>query len=773
MTTRKFKTSKNRNYFSIIGMIFACGVLVTSCNDELDTEQFLNRQQQRADDLAQQEADAEAAQEAANAAALAAAQLLDYTLTLHSDDVPAEGVAVNLTNNAGTTASVTTDSSGNAIFTGLAMGGHTVSISSSDYLDASYNVDFGTPVQGTHYEIIDGKVYSLGTNAESSKVELYNLSAMQMATLTGKVEIETDLTNNDPEVPQDITIRANLDGLTPANSHSFIDEAYNQNNTSIYVSGSFTFTEGDIGVATVDNTTGEYTMQVPATDDGTDIQLLFPLVETEQTLGWEYENGEYVGPQVGPQAAAFGPDIVATTTPSVAGVVAEFTAPPEPGRGFALGNFQPIPRGLTNGIIDDFPIEDDLNRLRFRGNPGSADFQLSPIITVSDPDINTGFGHTARLVAEMVWTLESFDVTGGSNFNGGEFVDLSVEVTYSDATTERFDTGLNQQAGFGGDLLADSYTNVGFTFGTTKEVTNITISQGEFDSPNGIVNSVNIVINGSITSFAIDVSGLGYTSIPTITIGDEGSPTTPASLEITDMAFRHSYELDNSGVTQAYVVLPQIMFEYEDAPGSTMTTSNAYLPYLYGDGFILGSVQVKDSNGVAAPLQEALGVSGNSLVFDSDAYFEAFGTMDIEKGMVVESSFSTPRAIVIEPTHSQTTADVDVNADGEIIGLSNISHGKGYNTTYDVQFTTLDGLPGSGAALELVGFSTINERTGELTWSENFIITDGGSGYTLDVNIPEEPFTPGTASQVITVKNGETKIVNVNYGTGKPVAELE
>nr|WP_299068463.1 carboxypeptidase-like regulatory domain-containing protein [uncultured Allomuricauda sp.] len=775
---------KNRNYVSTIMLVLACGMFITSCKDEFDEEQLLLSQQDRADEIAQREADAEDALSAENAAALAAAQLLDYTITLHSDDVPAEGVAVNLTNNAGTTVSVTTDADGNAIFTGLSMGGHTVSISSSDFLDASYNVDFGTPIAGVNYQIIDGKVYPLGTNAESSKVELYSLSGMQTATLTGNVEIETDLTNNAPEVPQDITIRANLDGLTPTNSHSFIDE-YNQNSSSIYVDGSFTFTEGDIGVATVDNTTGEYSMQVPATDDSAAIELLFPLVEADQTLGWSYENDEYVGAQVGTQAAVFGPDITASSTPDLFGVVAEFPEPEAPGRGFTVGNLERMPADLNANaddegdtvFVDTFPL-DALSGVRYRSNQGSG-YQLTPTVAVSAPDLAGPDAVNAAIEAWMDWTLWSvaYAAQPALTYGINETITISVEISDENGIRDVYDLAevnaeadgslvagsvdvdpMQLQAPNGDNLITTNYVVTSF---------NIAFTGNQASNPSGTLTR-----SGSVDRFAITDDGEGYTAIPTITVADAPNGGTNASIEIYEMSFKYSFDLDNTGVTQGYVVLPEVTFEVERIPGEFRTDSSVNLVTLDANGFVEGFNTLNPSLDTQANLTDGLMVSSNgNLAFNNDQFQNNSGAItNVDKGQTA-FSYSMPRVIIVEPTHEQTTADVDVNDDGEVTGLSDISVGSGYTSEYDVTLVTQNGLAGAGAVLDLVDFTT-TVATNEVTWGgavNDVIVVERGSGYTDDVNIAEEPFL---ANQSITVRNGETKILNVNYGTGTPVANI-
>nr|WP_299485553.1 carboxypeptidase-like regulatory domain-containing protein [uncultured Allomuricauda sp.] len=773
MTTTKLKHIKVKNYFSVICMVLICGVVITSCQDNFDEEELLLRQQERSDRIAADEAAEEAADEAAeealsaaNAAALAAAANLTYTITLHSDDLPVADADVLLTNqNGGSTTAVTTDTNGNAVFSDIDLGGYNVSISSDNHLNASYLVDFGSPQDGVHYEWVNGSIVAL-EQSEASKIELLELNGTQTATIKGNVEIETDLTNTTPEVPLDINIRANLDNFNGLFEHT--NNSFNGSNSAstFYINGSYSLTEGDIGSAVVDPNTGAYSMMVPAEEDGTTIELLFPLVETDQTLGFSSVNGQDVGAQVGTQAAVFGPDITASATPNVFGVTAEFPAPADPGRGFTVGNFTRNasdinPLGGSFVSIDEFPVEDFLG-IRFRGSQGSG-YQLTPAVTVSAPDLTEGvLPANATIEAWMDWTFESVSYTAqpAATYGANELIAITVDISDENGVRDTYGlASINAEAD--GSLVAgtaDVTLNTEVT--TNHVVTSFAVRFSGVGNPTGTLTR-----SGSVSVFRITQDGRGYLEIPTIDVEAAPAGGTDATLEITDMAFQYLFDLDNTGITQPYVILPEVHFEYESSPeGSTSITDEVRLVTIGDDGFVdqlsLNTIEIGS----------AIIASDGQILFDNDNHF---GATDIDMARLVEFSYSTPRVIVIEPTHERTTADVVVNDDGEITGLVNISHGRGYDSNYNVEFPTLEGLPSSGASLELTGFSATNNQTDEVTWSGGYTITNGGSGYTLDVNIAEEPFTPETASQSLTVKNGQTKIINVNYGTGKPVADLE
>lgn len=753
-------------------MVLACGVLITSCADNFEEEELLLRQQERSDRIAADEAAAEAADEAAeqalsaaNAAALAAAANVTYTISLHSDNVPAADVAVTLTNqNGGNTTSIVTDANGNAAFIDIDLGGYNVSISSPDYLDSSYLVDFGSPQDGVHYEWVDGSIVPM-EQSEASKIELLELNGMQTATIKGRVEIETDLTNNTPEVPQEVTIRANLDNFNGLFEHT--NNSFNGSNSasSFYLNGSFSLTEGDIGSAAVDANTGEYSMTVPAQEDGTVVDLLIPLVEADQTLGFSSVDGQDVGVQVGTQAAVFGPDINATATPTIFGVTAEFPAPADPGRGFTVGNFQSTAADLNAAgetfTVDTFPLK-SASGVRYRGNQGSG-YQLTPEVTVSAPDLSGSKAVNAAISADMDWVFESVTYTAqpANTYMNDQTINVRVQVSSANGIED--DIFLAQISAEGdGSLVAGTVdvpvNNAELT--TNYVVTGFAITFTGNGNPTGT-----LARSGSVNRFLITDDGEGYTAIPTITVADAPNGGTNASLEIYEMAFKYSFDLDNSGVTQAYVAFPEVTFELETVPGAFNPSTSVTLVTLDGDGFI----DLSDSQD---PLTDGLMVSNGNLDFDNDQFRTSTGAItNVDKGLT-GFSYSMPNVIIVEPTHEQTTADVDVNNDGEITGLSNISVGSGYTSEYDATLVTQSGLAGSGAVLDLIDFD-VDSDTGEVTWGGNandVIVVEPGSGYTDDVNINMEAFSAPT---FISVKNGETKIVNINYGTGDTVSDVD
>lgn len=746
---------KNKSMLFLMAGIM---LFTLACKDKITEDQLLDFVAQHTKDKAEaDEAREDSIHNAtieANVAALnAAGNLLDYTVTLHVDDIPVQGVTVTATNQQGTTLSTTSDENGNAAFTDIQLGGHTIAISAPNYINVSYLVDFGRAQENVHYEIINGIVFPIEI-AEASKIELFTIDGMQTATIKGKVEIETDLTNSFPEIPENITIQANFDDSF-SGSHTLNEST----GSSIYVPGSFTFTQGNIGKAPVDNITGEYSMTVPATVQGTSIQLMVPVIETEQRLGYSKLNGEETEPQIGLQTALFGPDITEDATPELSGVYAEFPSPPPPGRGFSIKNIVALPRISYNvNTIDDFPFETDDSEVHFSAYQGKG-YQLTPSVTIDPPDAPGPKAKPFILSANMDWEFTAVAITnGGAGYGNNQNVAILVEV---------YDNNNNLQTSFqvgnvfsnpDGTLpLGDVNVTLNNTLYTAYEVSDFKVIF--FGAGSNALATLKR--SGNVNSFTQIGLALGYSTIPTINITG-GDPEIPATLSITHMAFSHGFEIDNSGITQSYVVLPLVSFEVQLEPGVNSIKTD--VTALHFDEF--GYVQY--SSGILnKPVEECVIIQNGLFAYDEDFLLKEIDVDKLALSTVV--SFSVPQPIIVEPEHYQAKATVVVNSEGKITGLTNIETGSGYTQELEPSLIVLEGLPGAGAAIKLINFTT-NLKTGEVTWNGDVQVLNGGANYTNDVNIDQKPFSANT---MLEVHNGETKIVDINYGTGARKNKVE
>ena len=709
-------------FFSMLLVI----ALVGGCSDDFTEEDFVQLQS----DLARQTSDE-------NAAALAIASVLQsLTIQVQEDEAPLEGVSVTISNPGAAEATVSTNTNGNAIFSNVVIGGNTINVSLEGYLSAQVVVDFGEVEEGDEYRVIDGRIVPI-PRSESVVIPMISAAATSgsTATIRGRVTIETDLTNDAPEVPQDIQIRANF-----ADSDD-VDDVIASGGVSVE---SFTFNEG-LGVANVDNTTGEYSLLVPAGADGTDVELLIPELELNQTVAVSELDGDDIEPEYRSVPTLFGPiaDDDYDDIPEVFGAKAVFPEAPAAGDGFTLSGYARVGREL-NFATDAFTTPSVTNDMRFQFTSLGAGYTESPTVAVADP---TGTG--AEPQAWIEFAIGGINVTTtGTGYNAGTvFVDIfalnsgggtifintigvtpnaSNEITQAVVTDAVEDAISSGDSGFELDNLFEiSQISTGFRVDFPTSPSGGTDATGTLSLAKSQVHRV-AVFNGE-----------NYTS-PTITFSGGGG-TSQAVMNIIAFATQWSFNLDNSGNTSDYNVL----FDDITFVKTTPSLSN------FEDDDVESTVTGFDEN-----FLNTLTVSGGDVVY-----------YDAAEDYITEFRSTTEPTIIIEMSEPETAeADVEINDDGEVDDLDDVVEGSGYAMEFQVTIMpAIDGAPGTGATITLEDFFT-DDQTRETTWDGDFFITNMGSGY-LD-NLNQADFEGFSGGRNYNVRSGETIIVNIDYGTG-------
>ncbi|SMG48441.1 hypothetical protein SAMN05661096_03466 [Marivirga sericea] len=696
--------------------------IISSCADDFTEEDLLQAQY----DLAQQQEDRENAREdsidnagkqAAVDALNRAGQLLDFSVTVATDEAGVEGVTISATNQAGETASATTDANGNITFTDIQMGGHTIKMSSADHVDLSFEIDFGVPERGVHYEIIDGQVIPIETS-ESARITAIPLTGMLTSTVKGKVTFESDVTNDSPEIPQGVTIRANLTNASNIVSTTNNNASFSGSNSS---ATSITFTQANIGSAEVDGTTGDYLMTLPAVPGlGLTYDFLVPNLEADATVAYSSTDGGQTtvegGVAVGTFPAVFGESAATTggsdnvyTTNTYSSLRAVFSEPAPQGAGFTLdvaGTFQ---RSLTAGDYD-FPVE-TIGGIRIRTTQG-AGYQSSPVATI------TGGGRvapedSAEAKVGMEWRNTGATLAinnAGEGYIVGDVFDIEIRRVDGDgndvplagvAQVSAEVTAVNGTGGITGIDIDDLPTTGDFwdTWDDlgTNEVASIRGFEDDFTNPGGDEDATfTVTYTGRLTDLDIETGGEGYDSAPTITLTG-GDATTAATAVIEAMEFQYRFT-PSATVTTPYVLLPEDIYF-------------AYTEFVTDDRFV-----------------------------------------------------EAPEPIVVNAKHEAASADIDL-VDGEFDDFSNIVAGTGYTEPVTVTFQNLDGTVASDVEVTLTGFDT-NSDDLEIEWSEDFIIVNGGSGYTDDVNDSGALVGNNLPIGIGAPENGTTIIRNINYGPG-------
>ena len=313
------------NFRKILFFILTIGFTASvffSCEDDFTEEDLLNLQNQ----LALDNDSLKAAQDAA--AINMAGQMMSYLVKVVTDEnTPVQGATVTLaaaTSDSTATAntqSVTTDASGNAFFERVVIGANLMTISATNFFDALVEVDFGRIEEGEHYEIINNNVVPLPKSVSSILPLFTDQGGANLATLTGNVSIETDLTNDTTEVAAGVEIVADLG--------SFAAQFIGEPSSDVTIS-QYSFQSGDrrnLGRATTD-ANGNYTLQIPSTEGGVSATIRVPTISRSQRLAVKGIDGiDLARPEYVNATTTYGPFIGSTAIPDVPGIIVQASAP--------------------------------------------------------------------------------------------------------------------------------------------------------------------------------------------------------------------------------------------------------------------------------------------------------------------------------------------------------------------------------------------------------------------------------------------------------------
>ncbi|SNZ00128.1 hypothetical protein [Flagellimonas pacifica] len=712
-----------------IGLV-STGFLATSCKDDLTEEDILNLGTE-ADELAKTKA-----VEALNAAG----QMVSFQIKIvDTKGKPVDGLNVSMVaaseGGVADDQALVTDASGAVFFDRVAIGGNTVSISGENIVDALVSLDFGPIRQGIHYQMINGEV--VPTPVTESAVLTVLGSGTSTATVKGIATIETDLTNDTKEVPQDITIAANLKGeLVQATS---VDNMQ------------YILTSESIGSATVDNATGAYTIAVPA---GVAFDLVVPEVQANQRVAINgLDDKDLAQPEYRDILTSFGYNDQADEIPTVPGARILFDAPKGAGEGFSLA-LSEVGRSLPG--ISFSASTPQLAGLSFVAqflDYGSG-YVASPKVTITDP---TGSDAYARAELTINSITAATLTAAGTGYDADEFYDFDFEIDYLDEDDGSVQTFTDY--GFGDNMISVTTDENGeFTQAAFDEAL-VTAIGNFFTNPITITNydivEMRIIQNDNAGADAVYTVTAADSKISEIQIIEGGSEyTNPtftipgAELAVHGFGTRWEYTVDNSNVTTPYTVLPQsIEFQYEEVTvgGGSEAALNESM-----DGFRIddsGNVQFKDV-----------------LVTEKTTSFYAE---------------ATPKVIIKEPKNIAASRYINassINKDGQITSIDEESDhlmdfvendGRGYDDVFGASIRpAIEGAPGSGAAVEVVDGTFL--ASGEYTWGGNLDITNQGSGYLQNLNVQgaTSDFSVSGSIFNITLEEGATRIVNISYGTG-------
>lgn len=783
------------NKLNLLLILLTLGMFAfSSCQDEFTEEDFLKLQAELSQENAIEQLLLQMELARANDSAMAALQheinlaydaykkeenldalrqaglITSYTVKFENDGLPAAGVGITLTtSDAARTFEGVADASGIATLADVPVGTSVVRISGEGLVPMKGVVSFGALTSGVDYVTgFNGTIYPLGRN-ESSVLEVFSsgTAAGQMATITGRVTIETDLTNAVPEIPQDITVNAIL---TTASDIS-------NNNVSPNVAVTLSFDSNTIGVGVVDNATGEYSMPVPARKEGLRFDLTVPTVEATQRLAITTRDGVLLdAPEYADVQTVFGANSgTLDAVPNVPGARAVFTTPAAPGTGVKTTAFTPIARPLVDASI--FNFEADNEDINFSGGLGTAMVMTSRGVykTVPALTISGGSGSGATATATVKGYVSGLTVTNrGSGFGDSQPVAITIQAVDADngPLLALFDVNVTSTA----DGLLPATINL-----ATANITNIT-GGGEdkdnpFTFPAGIRNvtatvgggaAITVAYTGYLTAVTVNNGGTSFNSLPVLSFAQATGTTgdTQAAVTFAAMEFEYEFSIDNSEASE-YTVLPAAFvfevgddFENGSITKNKTTTVTRYFQGNKGSGNLIGMLRVSGGDVVPEALGSTFRVTSwgapTATVAPSEAIMPVV-TVNINNGAV--TSLSVQNA----------TTDNDPNIGGSF------AVGRGYPAPIEVTIVpAIDGAPGAGASVQL---SNVNERSDKTyTWvdsggafSGDQSVLSGGSGYLPDLNqTPTTAPTPLPSGSLtgISVRPGDVIIYDYNFGTG-------
>ena len=755
-------------------VIMALGVFTfTSCEDEFTEEDFLDKQAElaasqhsfdleklilqyelmRENDSLMRVFQAELANviRDENTEALRQAGLLSsYTVTIENQGgVPLEGVTVSVGgSNPAARVDAVTDATGQVIIEDIVIGASPITVTAPGFVGVSYILDLYNINYYEDFFVIGERVYPLGRR-ETSRITLLSADGASgtFATVNGSATIETDLTNSASEVPQDVTIVAYLNGT--AYSGGGVSGFFNSSVTM----SDFRFIGEGIGSAVVDNTTGRFSMVLPATEGGISYSLMVPDVTDDQTIVIDTRDDVLLAaPELATVPARYGPVNASSFSPSIsiAGAKAVFPAPTGAGNGANL-TFTVIPRDLNIGFTIDGNTGNTPNsgNVEFNIISDGGTVQISPTAAVATATTPTT---PIALQTSIIGDLD-LTVAGGVGYTIGEDYDITIDVLSGATVLQTVtvtETAVDDGTGngvlptideTGGNILTNGSDNLN-AFGVTGyQVTVVEVAPAVAPTT---AATITVTCDCRVDAIQTTTTGVGYSApITGITFAGGGTGAALPVVDVVATGFEYTIAIDNAGITVPYTILPAVNW-YNTTVGSfpdASATATDAISY------------TEAGTGLAGNLDDLLGINGTGGLALTRT------VTNLRTGI----SYAAPVLEIVEPMAMMASADVDINSDGTIGGLFNEDAGMGYTGVFGVTIMpTLATSPGSGAAVQLFDFST--QGTREVQWSTNWTVTDKGSGYLEELN--NGTFGAYSGPTSVYAVSGEVFELTIKYGSG-------
>ncbi|MBI9052991.1 MAG: hypothetical protein JEY96_04190 [Bacteroidales bacterium] len=344
-----------KNLLKFLSVFLMLGIITVSCSDEFTEED-----------------------------ALEALQKIDLQVAVHdasNGDLAIEGAEVKAVIND-QVVTVTSNSNGVAIFKDIKIGGNVnVTVTMADYTSAYTNIN--TTPDDYRQTVVSGNVY------------LYATAGDNIATITGQLTIETDLTNRQREFVEGVEVIAYNSSLSY---------------TTTYFSG-------------ITDANGNYSIPVAIDGNGgNEVYVYFPTLEKDRTVGKATNNMYTIETKAATYSAS---NYGETSIVKVPSTFISIAAPPASGTGFQLG-LKAVRNMLSSAVDNEFTNEvvitggsgyDGTQNFIFEADPNGIQAELNVTVNADGVISSINFVDNGARYASMPAIVMSPATGSGAAFD--------------------------------------------------------------------------------------------------------------------------------------------------------------------------------------------------------------------------------------------------------------------------------------------------------------------------------------------------------------------
>jgi len=630
----------------------------------------------------------------------------------------------------------TTDASGMVVFNGFFRSAVNVTVEKTGFTTANYiaAVDSANTTS-------TGSIRFVG-----NQIPIFETTGANAAVITGRVSIQTDLTNKTREnVPDGTTLLASIDATNNSDfAEKFLTADLSDDFTPDYVGNILQASYSTGVVATT--TAGNYSITVPAAVDGLPIIFSYSQIAATQTL---FETDGYTGVIPGDRTFTYrtlfgGAPLQYSNVPSGSGVTIVF----EPYTTQATASTS---ISASTGAIDKINVTN-----------GGSGYSGTPLVQIGGG--GTGATATATVTNGVVTGITV--VTPGSGYVTPTVTLISGGTT---ATATSALDATNQQV----FSIAVTAQGTGYTSAPTVVFTG--------GGGTGAAATAQVA-NGRVVAITVTANGTAFTAAPAISFtGGGGTGATATAVMGSPVA---QVNITSGGLNHVYA--PTVTFSAPQFSNGVRAQGQAVIDA--ASQTVLGVLVTNPGTGyTSAPTVILSGGAGAS----AEVFTTGGSVISVDMTSTGSGYVGTPVVRFTTGGNGTGVAGTAIMSNGKVVGVNITNGGTGYTTAPLVTFVSGDGASGyatvvNGAITAItvsdgghsfteaprvnITGSTGGGATATATVAGGAVtgvtITTGGTGY-LEGNIPSSTQSFQGPAGPLPTKPGLKYVVDVYYGTGR------